>query len=85
VLQDRRERELPAGRGLLTLESFDGQRRTLMLNDKTRRRYALAFDEQAGRRAQLLTELGLRFTAVSTEEGEAAVTRLLDLFDSGTF
>jgi hypothetical protein len=32
-----------------------------------------------------LTELGLRFTAVSTEEGEAAVTRLLDLFDSGTF
>jgi uncharacterized protein (DUF58 family) len=85
VLQDRRERELPAGRGLLTLESFDGQRRTLMLNDKTRRQYALAFDEQAGRRAQLLTELGLRFTAVSTEEGEAAVTRLLDLFDSGTF
>ena len=25
VLQDRRERELPPGRGLLTLESFDGQ------------------------------------------------------------
>jgi uncharacterized protein (DUF58 family) len=86
-VQDRRERELPKLPGIFgwlgcfyVLQDYNGNRRLIWNNTATRRKYAANFQKHE---AGIITSLEDRLCqsmVVSTEEGDAAISKVLDLF-----
>jgi uncharacterized protein (DUF58 family) len=82
VVQDIRERELPAGRGLYTLQDIvSGRSRTIWLNDESRRQYR----ENARKRFEELTtffvEANCDWGVFSTEqESDEVIPEMMRLF-----
>lgn len=86
-VQDRRERELPKLPGLLgvvgcfyAIEDYDGNRRLIWNNARTRRKYAANFKNHEAAILASLEERLCQCLVVSTEEGDAALPKVLDLF-----
>ncbi|CAN5532290.1 DUF58 domain-containing protein [soil metagenome] len=78
LVQDLRERELPQGRGIYTLESIaTGERRMIWLSDKARAQFA----GEAARHHAVLTDFlekaGAITTILSTEMDRPAATKTL--------
>lgn len=86
-VQDRRERELPKLPGLLgflgcfyTIQDHDGNRRLIWNNSRTRRTYSANFKAHEAKILSMLDERLCQALVVSTEEGDAAIPKILDLF-----
>ncbi|MBY0359927.1 MAG: DUF58 domain-containing protein [Candidatus Obscuribacterales bacterium] len=92
-MQDRRERELPqvGGTGFLggllsklgcayTIEDHRGNRRTIWNNARTRKRYAENFRKHESGITAQLDKIGCQWMVISTEEGDAAIPKILTLF-----
>lgn len=86
-VQDRRERELPKLPGLLgflgcfyAIQDYDGNRRIIWNNARTRRKYAANFKKHEAAILSALEERLCQTMVVSTEEGDAALPKVLDLF-----
>jgi len=83
VTQDRRERELPPGWGFYTYRDLrTGQLQTIFVSKRTRK----AFAENFERRQKLLTDFfkqaHVTWLVVSTEEGDAAIPKIIKLYAS---
>jgi uncharacterized protein (DUF58 family) len=85
VIQDRRERELPPGWGFLTIEDLQtGQRKTVFLSRRTRERFAARFAAHQAALIAFFKEAHCTWQVVSTEEGDAAMPKIIKLFASHT-
>ncbi len=85
VIQDRRERELPPGWGFLTIEDLQtGQRKTIFLSRRTRERFAAQFAAHQAALTTFFKEAHCTWQVVSTEEGDAAIPKIIKLFASHT-
>ncbi len=84
IVQDRRERELPAVWGFYTLEDLGtGQRKTIFVTKAVRERFAENFRKHDEELESFFRQANCRWLPVSTEEGDAAIPRLLRLYASG--
>ncbi len=86
VLQDLRERELPAG-GLLPapLKAFDvntGKQVTWWLTRSERERYAREFKEHDENLRKFFDDNGISFEVVDTNEGPASIAKVIGLLAS---
>lgn len=86
-VQDRRERELPKLSGwlgwlgwFLALSDYDGNSRIIWNSAATRRKYAENFKRFEAAVLSRLEHAGCQHLVVSTEEGDAAIPKVLDLF-----
>lgn len=86
-VQDRRERELPKLPGFLgtigciySLEDSAGNRHIIWNNARARKRYAANFQAHETKIISALEERLCQSVVVSTEEGDAAIPKILDLF-----
>lgn len=86
-VQDRRERELPKLPGFLgwlgcfyAIQDYDGNRRFIWNNAATRRNYTANFEKHRGQILSSLEDRLCQVLQVSTEEGDAALPKVLDLF-----
>lgn len=86
-VQDRRERELPKLPGFLgwlgcfyVIEDHDGNRRLIWNNSRTRRVYNANFKKHEAAIINALEDRLCQCLVVSTEEGDAAIPKVLDLF-----
>jgi len=69
VIQDRRERELPNGFGILRLADMNtGSERTIFLNPLTRKQYANNFAAFQGKLLAFFEQVGCRWQIFSTED-----------------
>jgi uncharacterized protein (DUF58 family) len=85
VIQDRRERELPAPTGfwpeLLTVRDIrTGERKSIWLNKKNRQAFADNFQRHHDALMAFLKEAHCDRAVFSTEEGEAAIPKIIRLF-----
>jgi uncharacterized protein (DUF58 family) len=81
VIEDRRERELPAGTGIYTLEDIrTGKRKSIWLSAKNRREFAEDFLRHQTALFAALRQAHCTFTVFSTEEGDAAIPKMMRLF-----
>lgn len=92
-VQDRRERELPqlVSSGLsgwifgwlgcfYTIEDYQGQRRMIWNSTRTRRKYAENFRRHEAAITGALDDRNCQWMVISTEEGDAAIPKVLELF-----
>lgn len=86
-VQDRRERELPKLPGILgwlgcfySFVDASGNQKILWNNARTRRKYAENFKKHEAQLLAALEERLCQSIVVSTEEGDAALPKVLDLF-----
>ncbi len=87
VIQDMRERELPAGsRWIPTpLKVFDmntGRQVTWWLTEANRRKYTAEFEQHEAALFKFFTDNNITFEAVRTDEGEAADLKVIGLLSS---
>lgn len=81
VIQDRRERELPAGFGLYTLQDLrTGQRRSIWLSKKNRDAFADNFQRHQTALLAALKAAHCETAVFSTEEGDNALKKMMLLF-----
>lgn len=81
VTNDRRERELPAGLGFLTIEDKQsGERRSIWLSARNRRQYAENFERHKKDLLAFFRQVHCTSGMFSTEEGLAAIPRIIRLF-----
>lgn len=81
VIQDRRERELPAGWGFYTLQDMrTGVRRTIWLSRSTRQKFQENFQRHNSALLALFKKAHCDWSVFSTEEGAAAHPKLMRLF-----
>jgi uncharacterized protein (DUF58 family) len=85
VIQDRRERELPAPTGflpeLLTVQDIrTGERRSIWLTKKNRQAFAENFQRHSDALLAFFKEAHCDRAVFSTEEGDAAVPKIMRLF-----
>lgn len=86
-VQDRRERELPEIPGLLgwlgcfyAIEDHDGNRRLIWNNAAGRQKYSANFKKHEAAILSALDERLCQCMVVSTEEGDAAISKILSFF-----
>ncbi len=86
-VQDRRERELPPLPGMLgflgcfyRIQDYSGRSRLIWNNARTRRIYSDNFKKHEAKILSALEERLCQTMVVSTEEGDAAIPKILDLF-----
>lgn len=83
VVQDKRERELPDTWGRLDIQDLrSGKRKTIWLTRANRRKYAEAFADHQRKLSEFFQQNMIRHLAVSTEEGDKVIPRLLTLFST---
>ncbi len=83
MIQDRRERELPPGWGFYTLQDLaTGQRKTIFVSKKTRQKFAANFQQHQDALVSLFKGAHCSWEIFSTEEGDAAIPKLIKLFAS---
>ncbi|HEY9774576.1 MAG TPA: DUF58 domain-containing protein [Planktothrix sp.] len=85
IIQDRRERELPAPTGwlpeLLTVQDIrTGERRSIWLTKKNRQAFSDNFQHHHDTLLAFLKEAHCDRAVFSTEEGEAAIPKIMRLF-----
>lgn len=81
VVQDRRERELPDGWGPYTLADMrTGKRKTIWLSRKSRDEYAANFQRHHDALLAALKAAHCESAVFSTEEGDAALPKMMLLF-----
>lgn len=82
-VQDKRERELPVVPWpgcLYVLEDYGGARKFIWNNGKTRAQYATNFKQRESSILKQLDDCHTQFLVVSTEEGDAALPKIMQLF-----
>ncbi len=83
VIQDKRERELPPGFGFYTFQDLEtGQRKTIFLSKKNRAAFAANFERHQKALTAFFKQVHVSWLVVSTEEGDAAVPKIMKLFTS---
>lgn len=83
VIQDRRERELPPGWGFFTYQDLEtGERVTIFLSPGNRKKFAAAVDRKRQEFLAYLKKIHVSWLVVSTEEGDAAIPKIMKLFAS---
>lgn len=83
VIEDRRERELPPGWGFFTYQDLEtGQRVLIFLSKKNRAKFAANVDNRKKDLTAFFKAIRASWLVVSTEEGDAAIPRVLKLFSN---
>ncbi len=83
IVQDRRERELPPVWGFYTFQDLrSGRRKTIFVSSRTRQRFRANFERHQEALTTFLKAAHITWLIVSTEEGDAAIPRIIKLFAS---
>lgn len=81
VVQDKRERELPPGWGFITFQDMEsGERVTIFLWPGTRKKFAANVEAKRQELLDFLKKVHVSWLVVSTEEGDAAIPKVIKLF-----
>lgn len=83
AVQDLRERELPQGSGTAMLQDVEsGEQVESWLSDASRQEYTRNFQAYQASLFQFFEQTQISWTTVSTEEGDEATLKLIELFAS---